>query len=138
MASSCAMMAKLSQARGDVMRKIVGLTVLALMVGGLSLSGAAGLETVVHKYIMRGQVLEVVDSTAYLCVGSQDGAQVGEEFTVYRFDRIPNPNPKVSAPMFKKQEIGKVKITEIVDEHMANAKILSGKVKVNDVIEAHR
>lgn len=120
------------------MKAIISFTVLALMVGGLSLSGAAGLETAVHKYIMRGQVLEVIDETAYLCVGSKDGAQVGEEFTVYRFDRISNPNTKSTSPMFKKQEIGKIKITEIVDEHMANAKILSGKVKVNDVVETNK
>lgn len=107
--------------------------ILALMV-----SGCAGLQTAGHKYVMRGQILEVSDSTAYLCVGSNDGAQIGQELTVYRFDKIPNPNTKSTAPMFKKQEIGKIKILEIVDEHMANAKILSGNVKVNDVVETKR
>ena len=37
--------------------------------------------------------------------------------------------------MFKREEVGKVKILEIVDEHMANAKILSGEAKVNDIVE---
>lgn len=75
------------------------------------------------------RVLEVSASTAYLCVGSNDGAQTGQELTVYRFDKIPNPNTKSTAPLFKKQEIGKIKILEIVDEHMVIDKILSGNVK---------
>ena len=120
------------------MKEIFKLIVLTLVVVGLTMSGCAGLQTAGHKYIMRGQVLEVSESTAYLCVGSQDGAQVGQELTVYRFDRILNPNVKSTAPSFRKQETGKVKITEIVDEHMANAKILSGNVKIHDVVETNR
>ncbi|MBP1709664.1 MAG: hypothetical protein H6Q47_197, partial [Deltaproteobacteria bacterium] len=34
-----------------------------------------------------------------------------------------------------KEEVGKVKIEEIVDQHMANAKIITGEVKVHDIVE---
>jgi hypothetical protein len=84
---------------------------------------------------MSGQILEVSDGVVYLCVGTKDGAQVGQEFTAYRFERIPSVNPKSTAPSFKRAETGKIKISAIVDEHMATAKILSGSVKVSDVAE---
>lgn len=116
----------------DVM-KLILVVILTLMV-----SGCAGLQAAGHKHVMRGQILEVSDSIAYLCVGSNDGAQIGQELTVYRFNKIPNPSVKTKSPQFKRQEIGKIKILEIVDEHMANATILSGDVKVNDVAETSR
>jgi hypothetical protein len=36
---------------------------------------------------------------------------------------------------FNREVVGKVKIMEIVDEHMANAKVISGEAKVNDIVE---
>jgi hypothetical protein len=121
-----------------VMRAIVTFTVVALIVVGLLISGCASLQTTGHKYIMRGQILEVSDGTAYVCVGTKDGAQIGQEFIVYRFERAPSVSPKSNIPSFKRAETGKLKITELVDEHMASAKILSGSVKVNDVAETNR
>lgn len=109
-----------------------------LMVLVLVMSGCASLQTAGHQYLMRGQVLDVTGGEAYLCVGSKDGAQAGQELTVYRFERASNPNPKSGAPYFKRVEIGKIRVTEIVDEHMATAKILSGSVKANDVAELNR
>jgi hypothetical protein len=105
-------------------------TVLYLMV-----AACATLETAEHKYIMRGQVLEVTGNEAYLCIGSKDGAQVGQEYTVYRFVKVPNPNTKSPVPYFRREEIGKLKIMEIVDEHMATAKTITGKIQANDVVE---
>jgi hypothetical protein len=99
------------------------------------MAGCATLETAGHKYVMRGQILEVTDGLAYLCVGSKDGAAVGQQLTVYRFVRTTPPFPKNVQPYFKREEAGKIRITEIIDEHMATAKILSGDVKVNDVVE---
>jgi len=87
-----------------------------------------------HKYFMRGTVLEVVDGTIYLCVGSSDGAKAGQELTVIRVVNTGNFNPK-GYPVFERKEVGKVKILEIVDEHMANAKIISGEAKLNDIVE---
>lgn len=106
-----------------------------LMVLALVMSGCASMQTAEHEYLMKGQVLDVTDDVAYLCVGSKDGAQVGQAFTVYRFEKALNPNPKSVLPYFKREQTGKVKIAEIVDEHMATAKILAGSVKVNDVVE---
>ena len=89
---------------------------------------------VYHKHIMRGTVIETIDGTIYLCVGTHDGAKVGQELTVIRVAKTESLNPR-GYPIFKREEVGKVKITEIVDEHMANAKIISGEAKVNDIVE---
>jgi hypothetical protein len=90
-----------------------------------------------HKYLMRGTVLEATDGKIYLCVGTSDGAKAGQELTVIRFINTgtASPGQKGQHPIFKREEVGKVKILEIVDEHMANAKIISGEAKVNDIVE---
>ena len=103
------------------------------------MAGCATLDSAKHKYIMRGQVLEVTGDTAYLCIGSHDGAQVGQEYTVYRFVKVPNPYARHGAQYsFKREETGKIKITEIVDEHMATAKVLAGQVAANYVVELNQ
>lgn len=98
-------------------------------------AGCASLETAGHKYLMRGQVIDMTEGMAYLCIGSADGAQVGQELTAYKFVKAPNPNPKSVQPYYTREETGKVKIVEIVDEHYARAKVLSGEVKENYVVE---
>jgi len=94
---------------------------------------SASYGAVTHKYLMKGSVLEVTDGMAYICVGTSDGAKVGQELNVVRFTKT-GTTPK-GAPTFKKEEVGKVKIEEVVDKHMANAKIISGEVKVHDIVE---
>ena len=94
----------------------------------------ASIGAVGHKYIMRGQILEAAGTNVYLCIGSKDGAKVGQEYAVYRFVREISPNPKLP-PRFRREEKGAVKITEIVDEHYAKAKVVAGEAKVNDVVE---
>jgi spermidine/putrescine-binding protein len=114
-------------------KAIISLLFLILIV---IMAGCASMESFGHKYMMRGQILDITDGVAYLCIGSMDGAEVGQEYTVYTFERTTNPNPKYAAqPYFVKKKAGKIRITEIVDEHMATAKILAGQVKVNDVAE---
>ncbi len=115
-------------------RKIViGYIVLSFMLI-VTFTGCASLQTIEHKYIMRGQILEVDGDMAYLCIGSADGAKAGQELTVYKFVRTGSLGPKSSA-RYKKVETGKVRITEIIDEHMANAKIISGEAKENYMVE---
>ena len=107
------------------------LTILLLL-----MAGCVTLESEKHQYIMRGQVLEVTGDTAYLCIGSKDGAQVGQEFTVYRFVKVHNPYASRGGfYSFKREQTGEIEITEIVDEHMATAKTVRGEVRVNDVVE---
>jgi hypothetical protein len=106
----------------------------------LIIAGCATLKSAGHEYIMRGQILEIAGDSAYLCIGSHDGAKVGQEYTVYRFVRSPSviPASRPQIPYYRREEIGKIKITEIVDEHMATAKVLSGEVAANDVVELNK
>lgn len=95
----------------------------------------AGCATMEHKYIMKGQILDVNDGTAYLCIGSAEGAKVGQEFPVYRYERIPGAGGKQGTMSFKRDEVGALKITQVVHEHYAEASIIRGNVKVHDVAE---
>ncbi len=96
------------------------------------ITSCATLETARHKYIMRAQILEATADGVYLCIGSADGAEVGQEYKVYRFVKRP------PIKSYKRQEIGTVKITEIVDEHFAKAKILTGEAREHDIVELYK
>jgi drug/metabolite transporter superfamily protein YnfA len=87
-----------------------------------------------HAYIMRGSVVEAAGGGIYVCIGTHDGAKVGQELDVHRIDVIGSGNPKVP-PKFKRRHVGRVRIAEIVDEHFANASIVSGEAMKNDIVE---
>lgn len=107
-----------------------GTVVGVLLVILVTAMGCATMEAARHKYLMRGQVLEVHDGTAYLCLGTEQGAQVGQVFTVRRYVRTGGPR----GGGYRVDLVGKVKITE-VESHMANAKIVSGDVRANDIVD---
>jgi len=114
------------------MKKRSVLYVLLVFLFAMS-TGCATLESAQHKYIMRGSVLEVTDGTAFLCIGTEQGAKVGQEFTVYRYVRTAVA-PKTQQPQYKVETVGRVKITE-TESHMAHARILNGDVKEQDIVE---
>ncbi len=101
---------------------------LTLPIAFLTLSCA----TLYHEWIMRGSIIEASDSEIYLCIGSKDGASVGQELNVYKIVRL------AERPLFRREPVGKVKITEIVDEHFAKATVISGKAEKNDIVELVR
>jgi len=105
-----------------------------LFVVFLTLAGCANMDSAVHKYSMKGQILDVDNNVAYLCIGSNDGAKVGQEYSIYKYEKIPNL-PKFSVPKFKREEVGVVKIVEIVDEHYAKATVITGEAKIHYVVE---
>ena len=86
--------------------------------------------TVYHGFLMKGSIVEASDSDVYLCIGSKDGAFVGQELDVYKINAVTR-----ARPTFKRVHTGKVKITEIVDEHFAKATVISGKAEKNDIVE---
>jgi hypothetical protein len=106
---------------------------LLLLVQG----GCSRMESEKHKHLMKGQILDVVDNSVYLCIGSKDGAEAGDQFTVYRFERVVNPNPDYSPerPYYKREAVGRIKIVEVFEEHMAKAIILSGEAKPDYFVE---
>ena len=99
-------------------------------------ASCAALNSAGHKYVMRGQVLGVTDDIVYLCIGSKDGAVIGQEYSVYTFIQTKSLNKKGNERLeYTKKDTGTVKLTEIVDEHYAKAKITAGEAKVNYVVE---
>ena len=86
--------------------------------------------TFYHGFLMKGSIIEASDSDVYLCIGSKDGASVGQELDVYKV--IPVTRAR---PTFRRVQTGKVKITEIIDEHFAKATVISGKAEKNDIVE---
>ncbi len=104
---------------------ILGLIVVFL--GGCASQQYAG-----HKYVVRGQIVDVVDGVVYFCVGKEEGAAVGQEYEVYNFVKTGTPK---SGPLFTKVAAGTIQLTEINDEHLAKGKVLSGKVETNYTVE---
>ncbi len=92
-------------------------------------------ESLKHEYVMKGRILEVNGNTAYLCIGNpgRANAVLGRDFKVYRYVRTGNLSSKPSQ-RYERVETGAVRITQIVDGHMANAMILSGEIRDLDVV----
>ena len=111
--------------------RVVGMGVLALALGACVPGGVR------HGFFMRGQVLAIEGDVVSVCIGTQDGAKVGEELDVQRITAKPGNSPK-AGPIFVRTEIGRVKIVELFDEHYARARILKGAPQLNDVVELQR
>lgn len=94
------------------------------------LTSCATMDKAYHKYLMKGSIIETYDSDIYLCIGSNDGAEVGQELDVYKIRTISK-----ARSTYQREHTGKVKITEIVDEHFAKAKVISGKAEKDNIVE---
>ena len=62
-------------------RKRFALSTAMALVLSLAFATAANSAEFTHKYVMRGQVLDVQDNTLVVCIGKEDGAQVGQVLT---------------------------------------------------------
>ena len=89
-----------------------------------------------HTLFMRGSIVHAANDQLVLCIGTADGAQPGQELTVYRVSEHPH-GPK-GPPMFQRKPVGTVRIDQVIDEHFARASVLSGAVKLNDIVELER
>ncbi len=110
---------------------------IALLLGSVAMSGCATNSPARHEYIMRGQVLSIDGASVEICVGERDGAEVGQVLDVVRHTKR-NQSPKASGPDYKREEIGKVRITSLFDEHYANATVVDGQPVVSDTVELQR
>ncbi|MBA4418054.1 MAG: hypothetical protein C0392_09115 [Syntrophus sp. (in: bacteria)] len=106
----------------------------SLLLTALLVSSCATAQKAYHAYSMKGSIIEASGAEIYVCVGTKDGATVGQELNVHRVTVI-SPEPKEFRPTFKKEYTGKVRITEVLDEHFAKATIVSGKADVNSIVE---
>lgn len=114
----------------DANRRVLfpAVVALAVLISGCVAGGVR------HGWIMRGQVLNVDNGIATICIGTRDGARVGQAFDVQHITMKPAP-PKGAGPTFVRSDAGRVEIVDLFDEHYAHAKILAGSPVVNDVVE---
>jgi hypothetical protein len=80
---------------------------------------------------MRGQIIDIVDKYIILCIGSKNGAQVGDEFPVYV---IAKATPGFTRH-YRKVQTGTVKITEIIDNHYFKGAIIHGTADMHSIVE---
>lgn len=86
---------------------------------------------VYHGYMMKGSVVSATGNEGVICIGSKDGATVGQILKTYK--ATGSSSDKTSR--FVKNAVGSVKITEIVDEHFAKVTSVSGKIEVGTIVE---
>jgi hypothetical protein len=104
----------------------------AVLVAQGSLAAASN-PGVRHSVFMAGSVIESSVDGVYLCIGTSEGAQVGQQLDVVRLTRDTGINPKQGA-RFKRQKVGTVRIDAIVDEHFAQATVISGQAEKGDIV----
>lgn len=81
-----------------------------------------------HAYLMKGSIVETSAEGVTICVGSKDGAEVGQVLAVSHVLRGQKGT-------YSKQKVGAIKITQIFDEHFAKATVASGKAEMGDIVE---
>ena len=99
----------------------------------LGLFACSSLQSARHEYVMRGQVVEIWGNEAVICIGSRDGAQVGQQLNAYKL--VSTSGGPRSGMYWQKVKVGTVRIAEVFDEHFAKAQIITGAVEVNYIVE---
>lgn len=107
--------------------------VLVLVGGAGALSAPADGPGLRHRAFMAGSVLESTETEIYLCIGTSEGAEVGQELDVVRVTRDTSTNPKHGL-RFKHRKVGTVRIDAIVDEHFAKATVVGGEGEKGDIV----
>lgn len=83
-----------------------------------------------HSIFMRGQIVHKDASGTVVCIGSADGAKVGQVLEVYRVKRTHG-----KMPTYGRSLTGHVTVNRIVDEHFAHVVVTDGTPAVNDIVE---
>lgn len=92
--------------------------------------------TVYQGSLTKGSIIGTFNSSVYLNIQSEHGVSVGQELNVYKVIR--NPQEPLARPASKGVQTGKVKITEIFDNRIAKAALISGRAQKGDIVELVR
>ena len=109
-----------------------------IALAGASLLGAAPAlaQGVGHTFFMRGAIVGADAQGTIVCIGREDGAEVGQTLAVYRSVSV--PGPRAGSSPFRRELIGHVQIDHIYDEHFAHVTVKDGEPKQNDIVELQR
>jgi hypothetical protein len=83
--------------------------------------------------MIKRSVIAIEDSNVYICIGSRDGAKVGQELDEYNIGA--KHMVYKGSPSFERKHTGKIKNIEILDEHFARAILVSGKADIAYIVE---
>ena len=116
-----------------MLNKIVRAFALVIFVGSLT---ACGTTQLYHDYLARGQVVGIDNDEVVVCIGSRDGAKAGQELQVYRY--IWEGAVEEGDDDYRRETVGTVVITSIVNEHFARAKVSTGDIKKHDTVKLEK
>lgn len=108
------------------------LAALVMAATPIALPTAANAAGIGHSFFMRGQIVDMTGGVPTVCVGRSDGAKVGQTLDVVRVTTIPGTRGGSS---FRREDVGKVRIDAIVDDHFARASVISGRPAKHDIVE---
>ena len=91
--------------------------------------------TVYRDSLVKGSIIGAFNSDVYLNIES-GGASVGQELNVYKV--ITKTQEPLARQISERVLTGKVKITEIFDNRLAKAAVISGKAEKPDIVELVR
>ncbi len=113
-----------------MLNKIVKVSILVVFVGALS---ACSGSQIYHGQLMRGQVVGIDRDEVVVCIGSEDGAEPGQELQVYRY--FWEGAMEEGDDDYRVDYVGTVEIKTVVNDHFARAKVSEGEVRENDMVE---
>jgi len=108
---------------------------IAIVVFAVVLTGCANSDFS-HDYLMRGQIVSASPDNIVVCLGLDDGAEVGQELTVYRFFETHNNNEGASG--FEKRSVGTIRVEKIIDKHFAKVTVLKGEINKSDMVQFNK
>ncbi|BFM18884.1 hypothetical protein R50073_50670 (plasmid) [Maricurvus nonylphenolicus] len=113
-----------------MLNRIVKVSFLVVFLG--LLAACAG-SPFYHENIMKGQVVGIDSNEVVVCIGSKDGAESGQELQVYRY--IWEGAVEEGDDDYRVEYVGVVEINSVVNDHFARARVSSGDVRKNDMVE---
>lgn len=112
----------------------IGLVIASLAMLSAVPAAAAG---VGHSWFMRGSIVAEDAAGKVVCIGSDDGATVGQILDAYRVVQNPGPS-KVAGPNVRRERAGHVRIDHVFDAHFAHVSVVDGAPAVHDIVELRR
>ncbi len=91
-----------------------------------------------HSWFMRGSIVAEDASGKVVCIGSDDGATVGQVLDVYRTIIHPNPGGKGAGPTYHRERTGHVRIDHVYDTHFAHVSVVDGAPALHNIVELRR
>lgn len=115
-------------------------TKIALAIAGIAMLAAvpAAATGIGHSFFMRGSIVAEQAEGKVVCIGSEDGATVGQVLDAYRVVQLPGPSGKGAGPTFRRERTGHVRVDHVYDAHFAHVTVVDGTPAVHDIVELRR